>query len=111
MCHTSSASQTASAPEPGRATGGAPHAGVDWAHQTWGVAGFPPVAATPHYLTRWRIEIAARRLRDTDLPVATIATEVGYTSEYAFNRAFTRLRGHPPGGYRRRIRGTASSPG
>ena len=55
------------------------------------------------YLTRWRIELAARRLRDTTLPAATIAREVGYTSEYAFNRAFTRVRGHPPGRYRRMV--------
>ena len=32
--------------------------------------------------------------------VATIAHSVGYTSEYAFSRAFTRARGLPPGRYR-----------
>jgi AraC-like DNA-binding protein len=53
------------------------------------------------YLTRWRCELAARRLRDTTLPVGVIAHEVGYISEYAFNRAFTRVRGCPPGRYRR----------
>jgi AraC-like DNA-binding protein len=59
--------------------------------------GEPPLS----YLTRWRIELAARRLRGTTLPAAAIAREVGYTSEYAFNRAFVRLRGCPPGRYRR----------
>ena len=33
-------------------------------------------------------------------PVQTIARSVGYTSEYAFNRAFSRHRGQPPGRYR-----------
>jgi AraC-like DNA-binding protein len=59
--------------------------------------GEPPLA----YLTRWRMELAARRLRDGDEPVETIARSVGYTSEYAFNRAFARHRGEPPGRYRR----------
>lgn len=59
--------------------------------------GEPPLS----YLTRWRIEVAGRRLRETTLPVGVIARDVGYTSEYAFNRAFTRVRGCPPGRYRR----------
>jgi AraC-like DNA-binding protein len=60
--------------------------------------GEPPLA----YLTRWRMALAARRLRDGDEPVEAIARAVGYTSEYAFNRAFARHRGEPPGRYRRR---------
>ena len=60
--------------------------------------GEPPLA----YLTRWRMELAARRLRETTLPAAAVAREVGYTSEYAFSRAFTRARGEPPGRYRHR---------
>jgi AraC-like DNA-binding protein len=59
--------------------------------------GEPPLA----YLTRWRMDLAARRLRDGDEPVETVARAVGYTSEYAFNRAFARHRGLPPGRYRR----------
>ena len=61
------------------------------------LVGEPPLA----YLTRWRMDLAARRLRDTTEPVQTIARSVGYTSEYAFNRAFRRHRGQPPGRYRR----------
>ncbi len=52
------------------------------------------------YLTRWRMDLAARRLRDTDEPIEVIARAVGYTSEYAFSRAFSRARAHPPGRYR-----------
>jgi AraC-like DNA-binding protein len=33
--------------------------------------------------------------------VEAIAHDVGYTSEYAFNRAFSRHCGEPPGRYRR----------
>lgn len=52
------------------------------------------------YLTRWRMDLAARRLRDTDDPISVVAASVGYTSEYAFSRAFTRARRMPPGRYR-----------
>lgn len=53
------------------------------------------------YLTRWRMDIAARRLRDSDEPVEKVARSVGYTSEFAFSRAFSRSRSHPPGRYRK----------
>lgn len=64
------------------------------------LVGEPPVS----YLTRWRMDLAAKRLRTTDDPVAVIANSVGYTSEYAFSRAFSRARGQPPGRYRTRAR-------
>lgn len=56
------------------------------------------------YLTRWRLNLAARRLRDTDDPIAAVAGQVGYGSEYSFSRAFTRYQGQPPGRYRRQSR-------
>jgi AraC-like DNA-binding protein len=62
--------------------------------------GEPPLA----YLTRWRMHVAAHRLRATTQPVETVAHSVGYRSEYAFNRAFARHRGQPPGRYRRTAR-------
>lgn len=52
------------------------------------------------YLTRWRMDLAARQLRETSNAVSSIAHGVGYTSEFAFSRAFTRLRGVAPGRYR-----------
>lgn len=61
---------------------------------TW--VGHPPLA----YLTSWRMEIAAHQLLSTGDPVSRIAHSVGYTSEYAFNRAFTRVRGIAPGRFR-----------
>jgi AraC-like DNA-binding protein len=54
------------------------------------------------YLTRWRLHVAARMLRTTDDSVGKIARAVGYTSEYAFSRAFSRAWGAPPGRFRRR---------
>jgi AraC-like DNA-binding protein len=59
------------------------------------------------YLTWWRLNLAARRLRDTDEPIAAVAGQVGYASEYSFSRAFTRLHGQPPGRYRRESRASS----
>jgi AraC-like DNA-binding protein len=72
------------------------------------------VGCTPAaYLTRWRMDLAAVRLRDTDDTVGAVARSLGYTSEYAFNRAFTRDRRIPPGRYRTRSRAAqpAAQPG
>jgi AraC-like DNA-binding protein len=52
------------------------------------------------YLTRWRLQVAARSLEKTSRGVADIAADVGYESEAAFNRAFKREYGLPPGRYR-----------
>ena len=52
------------------------------------------------YLTRWRLQLAARSLERTSRGVAEIASDVGYESEAAFNRAFKREFGQPPGRYR-----------
>lgn len=61
----------------------------------------------PEYLTRWRMDLAAQRLRDTDDTIAAVAAAVGYRSEYSFSRAFTRHRGLAPGRYRRQARARA----
>ena len=52
------------------------------------------------YLTRWRLQLAARSLETSPRGVAEIAADVGYESEAAFNRAFKREFGQPPGRYR-----------
>ncbi|MGR6913394.1 cupin domain-containing protein [[Actinomadura] parvosata] len=52
------------------------------------------------YLTQWRMDLAAVRLRDTHESVETIAATVGYGSVPAFSRAFTRAYGMSPGRYR-----------
>jgi AraC-like DNA-binding protein len=53
------------------------------------------------YLTRWRLRLGARALAATSHGVAQIASEVGYESEAAFNRAFKREYGLPPARYRK----------
>lgn len=59
--------------------------------------GEPPLA----YLTHVRMQEAARLLRsDARLGLAEVAARVGYSSEFAFNRAFKRELGTPPGRYR-----------
>ncbi|MEU4533820.1 AraC family transcriptional regulator [Streptosporangium sp. NPDC023825] len=56
------------------------------------------------YLTGWRIELTAQRLRRGDETVAAIAREVGYGSESALSNAFKRVTGASPREYRRRGR-------
>jgi len=62
--------------------------------------GQPPM----RYLGQWRIQLAARRLRDSDAKLIEIALEVGYESEAALSRAFRRLMGEAPGTWRRTLR-------
>lgn len=52
------------------------------------------------YLTGWRMDLAASRLRGSDEAVHRISAEVGYRSESAFSRAFSRARGTSPTQYR-----------
>jgi AraC-like DNA-binding protein len=62
--------------------------------------GEPPLA----YLARARMQEASQLLRSSDDGLAAIAAHVGYDSEFAFNRAFRRAFGTPPGEYRRGLR-------
>ncbi|GAB3932654.1 AraC family transcriptional regulator [Kribbella albertanoniae] len=54
------------------------------------------------YVTHWRMQAAAELLRheDLDLPIAGVATRLGYSSEAAFNRAFKRTLGTTPATFR-----------
>jgi AraC-like DNA-binding protein len=71
------------------------------------LVGEPPLT----YLTRWRMDLAARELRATDDAVSAIGHRVGYASEFAFSRAFARVRGCPPGRYRGEARARGASGG
>jgi len=59
--------------------------------------GMPPM----QYLARWRAQLAAQHLCQTDGSLAEIATAVGYGSESAFSRAFKRWSGVAPASYRK----------
>ena len=71
------------------------------------IVGEPPLA----YVTRWRMDLAAKLLRESGEPVARIAGRVGYLSETAFAKAFRRRRHVAPGQYRyhRRARAEAAA--
>ncbi|MEU6381563.1 AraC family transcriptional regulator [Streptomyces sp. NPDC046909] len=62
------------------------------------LVGRPPLA----YLTWWRMTTAGRLLREADLPLRHVAQRTGYTSEFAFAKAFKREYGVAPGQYRRK---------
>jgi AraC-like DNA-binding protein len=53
------------------------------------------------YLMRWRLALAAQRLRSGTEAIARIAERSGYESAAAFNRAFKREFGMPPAEWRR----------
>lgn len=61
------------------------------------LVGEPPMA----YVTRWRMRLAESRLAEGTTTVAALAAELGYQSEAAFSRAFTRTVGRTPGAVRR----------
>ena len=75
------------------------------------LVGQPPLS----YLTWWRLATGARLLRQTDAPLATVARQVGYGSEFAFAAAFRREYGIAPGRFRRTApangEGPAGEPG
>lgn len=52
------------------------------------------------YLTNWRMQLAAERIKSGQESLAAIAADVGYESEAAFNRAFKRVTGVTPGRWR-----------
>jgi AraC-like DNA-binding protein len=62
------------------------------------------------YLTRWRLQLGAEMLVSRSYAVAQIASEVGYESEAAFNRAFKREFEIPPARFRSRSRSAQAEP-
>ena len=55
------------------------------------------------YVSRKRLESAARELELTDGPILRIALKYQYGSQESFSRAFKRLHGVTPGQYRKRF--------
>ncbi|MEV4347683.1 AraC family transcriptional regulator [Actinoplanes sp. NPDC049596] len=58
--------------------------------------GTPPMT----YLTDRRMSLGAQLLRDSPAPLAAIARQVGYSTEFAFSAAFRRAYGVAPGRFR-----------
>ncbi|PWC60159.1 hypothetical protein TSH58_28790 [Azospirillum sp. TSH58] len=70
--------------------------------------GMPPI----DYLLRWRMRLAATRLRQGQEPVSAIAASLGYLSDSAFSATFRRIMGVSPARYRREAdREAALEPG
>ncbi len=67
--------------------------------------GQPPMK----YLTNWRMQVAAHKLREGRLSIGQIAFDIGYDSEAAFTRAFKRELGVPPATWRRQVAFAGSS--
>jgi AraC-like DNA-binding protein len=61
------------------------------------IVGIPPI----HYLSKWRMQIAAELLRGGTTSLSEIAAEVGYESDSAFSRAFKKMTGVAPSAWRR----------
>ncbi|HEY4453712.1 MAG TPA: AraC family transcriptional regulator [Pseudonocardiaceae bacterium] len=61
------------------------------------LVGQPPMS----YLITWRLGRGARLLREVDAPLATIARQIGYSTEFAFSTAFRREYGVSPSQFRR----------
>ena len=61
------------------------------------LVGAPPLL----YLTRWRMHLAARWLREDRTSLGDVASRLGYESEPSFSRAFKRHIGVAPGAVRR----------
>lgn len=62
------------------------------------LVGQPPI----HYLSQWRMQLAARLLAETNTKVRAVADAVGYESEAAFSRAFKKAAGAAPAQWRQR---------
>jgi AraC-like DNA-binding protein len=60
------------------------------------LVGQPPM----QYLSRWRMQVAARLLADGAMKVSAVARSVGYSSEAAFSRSFKKVTGVSPAAWR-----------
>ncbi len=70
-------------------------------------------AAPMHYLSQWRLRVAADLLGNTDRATKLIAESAGFSSTAAFTRAFKREFGIPPARWRqdhRNARGSSTHP-
>lgn len=60
------------------------------------LVGYPPM----QYLTRWRMQLAARLLTDASAKISAVGRDVGYNSDAAFSRSFKRVAGVSPAEWR-----------
>lgn len=59
------------------------------------------IGQTPmHYLTEWRMYLAAEQLRHSQIRLSQLAGQYGYESDVAFSKAFKKWSGHTPRAFR-----------
>jgi AraC-like DNA-binding protein/mannose-6-phosphate isomerase-like protein (cupin superfamily) len=63
-----------------------------------------------HYLTRWRLHLAAEMLSGGTMRVSEVAHRVGYASDAAFSRAYKSCFGHSPRDAALKIAADSSAP-
>lgn len=68
------------------------------------IVGLPPM----EYLVAWRMALAKRLLRTSDVAIEQVAAQVGYSSASTFSAAFNRRVGMPPMRYARAMSGAVS---
>ncbi len=62
------------------------------------VTGYAPVS----YLNHLRMQRAVQLLNGTDLPIKQISDQLGYSEQFYFSRAFSKMHNHSPSEHRRR---------
>lgn len=62
------------------------------------VTGYAPVS----YLNHLRMQRAVQLLNGTDLPIKQISDQLGFSEQFYFSRAFSRMHNHSPTEHRRR---------
>lgn len=68
------------------------------------LVGEPPLT----YLADWRMTLATDMLAETTATVAAVARRLGYADAFAFSKAFKRVHGVSPSGYRMRAQSPES---
>ncbi len=69
------------------------------------VTGYAPVS----YLNHLRMQRAVQLLNGTDLPIKQISDQLGFSEQFYFSRAFSKMHNHSPTEHRRRYSPKASS--
>jgi len=62
------------------------------------VTGYAPVS----YLNHLRMQRAVQLLNGTDLPIKQISDQLGFSEQFYFSRAFSKMHNHSPSEHRRR---------
>jgi AraC-like DNA-binding protein len=64
----------------------------------WRVTGYAPLK----YLNHLRMQRAVQLLNTTDLPIKQISDQLGFSDQFYFSRAFSKVHNHSPSEHRRR---------